>query len=127
MKNIIYIFITFLIISLSNTTVFAQTNTDEELANQYFSNKEYDKAAVYFEKLLDKYPSQPYYLKLLDCFVELKEFKNAEKLIKRQQKQNSVELSYNVDLAYVYKVSGKESEAKQLSEKTIKQLKNEVK
>lgn len=101
---------------------FAQTNTDEELANQYFSNKEFDKAAVYFEKLLDKYPSQPYYLKLLDCFVELKEFKNAEKLIKRQQKQNSAELSYNVDLAYVYKVSGKESEAKQLSEKTIKQL-----
>lgn len=101
---------------------YAQNNTDEELANQYFSNKEFDKAAVYFEKLLDKYPSQPYYLKLLDCYVELKEFKNAEKLIKRQQKQNPYELGYQVDLAYLYKVSGKENEAKQLSEKTIKQL-----
>ena len=122
MKKTFYILFTFLIITLSNTLVFAQNNTNEELANQYFSNKEFDKAAVYFEKLLDKYPAQPYYLKLLDCFVELKEFKNAEKLIKRQQKQNPYELGYQVDLAYLYKVSGKENEAKQLSEKTIKQL-----
>lgn len=122
MKSTFYILFAFLIITLSNSTSYAQNNTDEELANQYFSNKEFDKAAVYFEKLLDKYPAQPYYLKLLDCFIELKEFKNAEKLIKRQQKQNPYELSYQIDLAYLYKVSGKESEAKQLSEKTIKQL-----
>ena len=122
MKKIFYILFTFLIITLSNTTVFAQNNTDEELANQYFYNKEFDKATVYFEKLFDKYPAQPYYLKLIDCYVELKEFKNAEKLIKRQQKQKPLELNYNVDLAYIYKISGKESDAKQLSEKTIKQL-----
>lgn len=122
MKRALHILFTFLIITLSNTTVFAQNNTDEELANQYFYNKEFDKATVYFEKLFDKYPAQPYYLKLIDCYVELKEFKNAEKLIKRQQKQKPLELNYNVDLAYIYKISEKENDAKQLNEKTIKQL-----
>lgn len=122
MKNIIYIFLLVLIIGLSQNIAFAQNNTDEELANEYFYNKEYEKATVYYEKLFDKTRSQYHYNKLLDCFVALEEFKNAEKLIKRQQKQNPLELSYNVDLAYVYKVSGKESDAKSLSEKTIKQL-----
>lgn len=122
MKNIIYIFLLVLIIGLSHQIAFAQNNTDEELANEYFYNKEYEKATVYYEKLFDKTRSQYHYNKLLDCFVALEEFKNAEKLIKRQQKQNPLELSYNVDLAYVYKISGKEGDAKSLSEKTIKQL-----
>ncbi|MCB9174327.1 MAG: hypothetical protein H6589_06940 [Flavobacteriales bacterium] len=122
MRNLLHIFLLFLIIGLSHHVSFAQNNTDEELANEYFYNKEYEKATVYYEKLFDKTRSQYHYNKLLDCFVALEEFKNAEKLIKRQQKQNPLELSYNVDLAYVYKVSGKESDAKSLSEKTIKQL-----
>ncbi len=122
MKNIVYIFTTFLIIGLSHHPIFAQSNTDEELANEYFYNKEYEKATVYYEKLFDKTRSQYHYNKLLDCFVALEEYKNAEKLIKRQQKQNPLELTYNVDLAYVYKVSDKENDAQSLSEKTIKQL-----
>lgn len=122
MKKVFYIFITFLIIVLSNTTAIAQINTDEELANQYFFNKEFDKAIVYFEKVFNKSQSQVHYLKLLDCFVALEEYKNAEKLIKRQQKQHPFDLSYQVDLAYLYNVSGKPNDAKQLSEKTIKQL-----
>lgn len=122
MKNLLHIFLLFLTIGLSQNIGFAQNNTDEELANEYFYNKEYEKATVYYEKLFDKTRSQYHYNKLLDCFVTLEEFKNAEKLIKRQQKQNPLELAYNVDLAYIYKLSGKESDAKQLNEKTIKQL-----
>lgn len=122
MKKLLHIFLMFLILGLSHHVGFAQNNTDEELANEYFFNKEYEKATVYYEKLFDKTRSQHHYNKLLDCFIALEEYKNAEKLIKRQQKQNPLELSYNVDLAYVYKVSGKENEAQNLSEKTIKQL-----
>lgn len=122
MKRLIYIFVTFLVIALSNTSVLAQINTDEELANQYFYNKEFDKAVIYYEKLFDKSQNQIHYIKLLDCFVALEEYKNAEKLIKRRQKQHPLDLSYQVDLAYLYNVSGKTNDAKQLSEKTIKQL-----
>ncbi|KAB2858981.1 MAG: tetratricopeptide repeat protein [Flavobacteriales bacterium] len=122
MKNTIYILISFLIITLSNTSILAQNNSDEELANQYFYNKEFDKAVIYYEKLFNKSHNQTHYLKLLDCFVALEEYKNAEKLIKNQQRKHPYELNYNVDLAYLYNVSGKPNDAKQLSEKTIKQL-----
>src|SRR5690606_10526201 len=74
------------------------------------------------EKVFNKSQSQVHYLKLLDCFVALEEYKNPEKLIKRQQKQHPFDLNYQVDLAYLYSVSGKPNDAKQLSEKTIKQL-----
>ncbi|MBV6486050.1 MAG: hypothetical protein KFKLKKLM_02683 [Flavobacteriales bacterium] len=122
MKNTIYILISFLIITLSNTSILAQNNSDEELANQYFYNKEFDKAVIYYEKLFDKSLNQVHYLKLLDCFIALEEYKNAEKLIKRRQKQFPLDLSYYVDLAYLYNILGKPNDAKQLSEKTIKQL-----
>ncbi|MCC7331421.1 MAG: hypothetical protein IT232_02335 [Flavobacteriales bacterium] len=105
-----------------NNASFGQNETDEELANQYFYNKEYEKAVIYYEKLFSKTPSQNYYLRLLDSYVALQEFKNAEKLIKNQQRKNPIDLGYNVDLAYLYNTSGKTNEAKQLSEKTIKQL-----
>ncbi len=118
-----YIIFIIILISIQNNVVFAQNSTsDEELANQYFYNKEYDKAVIYFDKLFDKTNSQQHYLKLLDCYVELKEYKNAEKLVKRQQKLHPFELNFSVDMAYLYDVSGKENDAKQLSESTIKQL-----
>ena len=61
-------------------------NTDEQLANEYYSSKEYDKAVIYYEKLFNKTDNKSFYNRLLVCFIELNEFKNGEKLIKRQIK-----------------------------------------
>ncbi|MCB0410194.1 MAG: tetratricopeptide repeat protein [Flavobacteriales bacterium] len=121
MKSLKIIFL-FVLANLFAFHSFAQKSTDEDLANQYFSDKEYDKAVIYFEKLHNKNDNPLFYNRLLNCYIELQEFKNAEKLVKRQIKNNPFEVAYNADLAHVYKVEGKENEARQTAEKTIKEL-----
>lgn len=101
----------------------AQPSTDEQLAAQYLQNKEYDKAAVYYEKLFSKNPIPLYYSNYLLCLVESKEYKKAEKFVKRQVKQHPEDLGYLVDLGRVYHAEGDESKAKDEYEKAIRELK----
>lgn len=119
-RLIIFSFI--ILFGVSPVFVYAQNSSDQEIANEYFSNKEYSKAVVYYQKLYNKTPNQVFYTKLLNCFIELEEFKNGEKLVKRQLKNNPFDPSYNADLANLYKVSGKGNEAKQTIDKSIKEL-----
>jgi len=101
---------------------FAQKNTDERLANQYFNDKEYDKAVIYYEKLYNKTDLPQYYARLLDCYIKLEEFKNAEKLAKRQFKRNSYQLEYMVDLGHVYKLADNDGKSKSAYEDALKLL-----
>jgi len=96
--------------------------SDEQLAAQYFQNKEYEKAAFYFEKLFDKNPIDRYYQNLLTCWIETENFSKAEKLVKKQQKRNPYAQTYTVDLGYVYKREGKKEEAKKVWDKAINDL-----
>ena len=115
------LFATFIIV-FSTTTILAQKNTDNKLAAQYYANKEYDKAIIYYQKLFDKTKSPAYYVRLLNCFIELKEFKNGEKLIKRQIKKNSYQLEFYTDLGNLYKVSNQNSKSKMAYDKALKLL-----
>ncbi|MBN8701794.1 MAG: tetratricopeptide repeat protein [Bacteroidetes bacterium] len=99
----------------------SQSNVDEQLAQQYFQNKEFEKALVYFEKLFAKNPIT-YYENYLSCLVELKDFKSAEKVVKRIVKQNPLTLRYNVDLGWLYRLQGEQNKMKEEFEKAIKQL-----
>ncbi len=101
--------------------LFAQSNTDGLLADQYFKNKEYDKAIVYYEKLSNKNPVQ-YYKNYLTSLIETKNYKEAEKLIKKLSKKDPNDPAYWVDLGSLYKVQGQDAEAKKQFEKSIKQL-----
>jgi tetratricopeptide (TPR) repeat protein len=96
--------------------------SDEQLAAQYFQNKEYEKAAYHYEKLFDKNPIDRYYQNLLTCWIETENFSKAEKLIKKQQKRNPYAQTYTVDLGYVYKLEGKKDDAKKVWDKAINDL-----
>ncbi len=81
---------------------FAQ-GTDEQLAAQYYSNNEFDKAADAYEKLLSKTPNSGYYYEnLLNCYFGLKRFEDAEKLTKKQQRRFSSNYYFKVDQGFVY-------------------------
>ena len=82
--------------------VSSQTTTDEQLAIQFYQNKEYDKALDYYEKLYYKVSPQLFYKQYLNCLLETKNFSKAEKLVKKQIKQNPEKLDYIVDLGVVY-------------------------
>ena len=119
MKNALHIFL-FLTIFLS-AEIHAQPEigptqttptTDEQMAAQYYEAGEYDKAIVYYQKLYEKSPINIYYNYYLNCLIFQKDFKNAEKTVKKQGKRNPGELTYHVDLGRVYQAEGDDAKAK---------------
>jgi tetratricopeptide (TPR) repeat protein len=109
----------FLILCI-NSSSFCQDTTDEELAAQYFQNKEYDKAVVLYEKLYNKKQDYLNYASYVDCLVELKDFKTAEKIIRKQMKKNTGVPQYGVDLGYLFVTQGDTGKAKDQFDLMIK-------
>lgn len=104
---------------------FAQPNTDEQLANQFYQNKEFDKALDYYENLFNKKSPQLYYGPYLNCLLETKDFRKAEKVVKKQIKQNPDNPGFIVDLGTVYNRSGDTDKAKNTWEQAVKSLKSD--
>lgn len=104
---------------------FAQPSTDEQLAIQFYQNKEFDKALDYYEKLYNKKSPQLYYTPYLNCLLETKDFKKAEKIVKKQIKQNPEQLNLQVDLGTVYTKSDEPEKAKSAWDQTIKLIKED--
>lgn len=114
--------ITFIFISCHG---FSQKSADEQLAEQFLSNKEYDKAVIYYEKLYDKNPLQ-YYSLYYKTLLALHDLKHAEKIVKKQLKTNPAELSYYVDLGLVYEADSNIGKAKEQYEKAIKEESQDI-
>lgn len=108
MKKILQLLL-LLTLSVSPTIVVHAQNdpsTDEQLAAQYYSTGDYDKAIVYYEKLYNKTPITIYYQYYLNCLIQTKEYKKAEKVVKRQSARIPGNLTWHVDLGRVYDASG---------------------
>lgn len=111
--------ILFLAIFFSNLG-FSQGGTDEQLAAQYYRDGEYDKAALYYQKLYDKQPSQEYYNYYLECLLALEDYKDAKKLTEKQAKNYPQNIEYQVDVGRVLKQSGEPDKADKEFEKLLK-------
>lgn len=98
-------------LSAQDTTV-VQLSPDEQLAVQYYQAGEYDKAVVYYEKLYNKNPIQLYYNYYLNCLLFTKNYKKAEKTVKKQQAKAEWDLRYKIDMGRVYRAEGEEEKAK---------------
>lgn len=103
----------------------AQTNTDLQLAQQFYDNKEFDKALDYYEKLYNKISAEEFYTPYLNCLLELKEFKTAEKVVKKQIKRNPERPDLFVDLGTVYERAEDSGKAKNSWELAIKSIKHD--
>jgi len=99
-----------------------QKDSDQQLAAQYFQNKEYDKAVILYEKLYKEKKSTLYYTYYLFCLIELKNYKEAEKLAKQQIREFPDSPKYRVDLGYVFTESGELSKSKKEFENALKNL-----
>ena len=99
----------------------AQGLNNLDLARQYESTGEFDKAAVYYEK---QYNIDPFgtYEPYLKCLKQIKDYKEAEKLIKKQAKRGAGAGKYNVDLGLLYEMEGDTEKAKKQFETAIKNL-----
>ncbi|MCX6294623.1 MAG: tetratricopeptide repeat protein [Bacteroidetes bacterium] len=106
-----------------NQNIFAQPSTDEQLASQFYQNKEFDKALDYYEKLYNKKSPQIFYQPYLNCLLETKDFKKAEKIVKKQIKQNPDAPNFIVDLGTVYTRSEEPEKARSTWESAVKAIK----
>lgn len=118
-KHILFLFV-FVLIQI---TLSAQISTDEKLAIQFYDNKEFDKALEYYEKLYNKRSTQEFYTPYLTCLLETKDYKKAEKIAKKQIKQNPQSPNFIVDLGTVYARSEEPEKAKTAWEQAIKTIK----
>lgn len=93
----------------------------EKLALQYYEQKEYEKANVYFENMFEENPDIwfSYYYKSL---VAVKDFSKAEKITKKQLKANKANVYLYVYLGRIYKIQNEEKKEKEAYQKAIKEL-----
>jgi len=120
MKSKFFLFI----LTLAATTMAqAQSQQDVQLADQYFSNAEFDKAVVLYEKLWSKNPgNSQFYQNYLTCLTELKQYDDAEKMIRKQTKKFPDDLSLYVDLGGIYQKQGNQKAANAQYEEAISKI-----
>ncbi len=100
--------------------LFAQ---DAKLAQQYYQDGEYEKAAVLFEKLYRANESNSYYFnKQVDCLISLEEYDACEKAIKKEIKKKPKDVELLVTYGNLFERQYQEEEAKGQYEKAIKKL-----
>jgi len=111
-----------LMVAGSANWALAQNGTDEELAQEYYLNKQYDKAVVYYEKIYARRQSEMVYHNYIDCLEQTKDYKTAVKVIKKQIKIEPDNLILWIDLGNAYATSGDEKQSKDAYEKAIHNL-----
>ncbi len=108
-----------LIVSLfASIDAFSQ-HSDAQLALKYFQNKEFDKAAVLYEKLYSETGfknHRDYYLRSLN---ELNDLETAEKFLKREMRRNRNDFYLMIDLGMIYLSAGNVEESSELFTKAI--------
>lgn len=98
-------------ILFANVDIQAQQGTtDEQLASYYLDIGEYQKALLYYEKLYGENPKASNYEGLVTCYTKLENYKEAEKLVKKQIKKFNSN-TYYIDLGSIYEAQGKLSDA----------------
>jgi tetratricopeptide (TPR) repeat protein len=100
----------------------AQQSQEEQLALQYYKDKEYDKAVELFEKIHAKKPDSYIYYYYYHALLELERYEAAEKMLKKQVKAYPNVQRYKVDLGLVYERSGDNAKAEKAYQECLKYL-----
>jgi tetratricopeptide (TPR) repeat protein len=109
MKYAIQLFLCFLIIGVNFTEGNAQ---NAKLADQYYLDGEYEKAADIFQALYKKSNRSDYYFnRYIECLMALEDFSESEKIIKNQIKSNPKMVNLHVSLGNVLERQNKFEEA----------------
>lgn len=97
-----------------------QTLTTEKLAIQYYEQKAFEKANIYFDELFNKSAENwfSYYYKSL---LAIKDYSKAEKITKKFLKEDKNNTFLYVRLGQIYKLQNNEKKKKNFM---IRQLKN---
>jgi tetratricopeptide (TPR) repeat protein len=96
---------------------------DPRLAEQYYRNGEYEKAAVIFEKLYNKNPSRDYYFnRYVEVLLLLENYKETEKQLKKRIKKYPQKVQLYVKYGELYERQFEEEKANAQYQQAIKNL-----
>ncbi|MBC7775709.1 MAG: tetratricopeptide repeat protein [Phycisphaerae bacterium] len=106
-----------------NLTGLRAQSPDLDLANQYFSDGEFEKAATLYGQLVDKERRSDYYFaRYIDCLVKLEKWDEAEKSVKKQIKEQSENNGLYVTYGSIFEQQGKDAEAEAQYNRAIDKL-----
>ncbi|GHA64275.1 tetratricopeptide repeat protein [Pontibacter akesuensis] len=124
-KNILYTLVLALLVLFAAPMATAQQQ-DLRLARQYFSQGDYAKAEALYSKMISNeqlfHMVYPDYLKTL---LAQRNYKEAEKLVKKTIKQNPGNLAYEVDMGLVLQAAGDKAAAEKQFNKLLEGVKPE--
>jgi len=113
MRCIVF-FISYLTLS---TLTFAQ---DDFLAKQYFADGDFDKAVIFYEKLVEKNPRRTEYAQeLVACYQQLKRYADAEEFLKERLKDRNPYPTLLIDLGYNHTLQEQQELAESYYEKAL--------
>ena len=94
----------------------------KDMAQEYYRNKEYDKAVVLYEELFEENQTRYYYTYYIFCLIELGEYKKAFKLVRKEQRRSPQTLRYIVDEGFLYSLDGNQQKAEKLFDEALEKL-----
>jgi len=111
---------TVIIVLMMTTRLFAQDN-DLQLAKQYATNGEPQKALEIYQKLY-KQNNEGYYSYYVNILLSLKKFDEAESVVKKLVRKHPNENQYQITLGAVYTQQGNLSKADAIYDDLIKNM-----
>jgi tetratricopeptide (TPR) repeat protein len=96
---------------------------DPNLANQYFSDGEFEKAATLYGQLVERERRSDYYFtRYIDCLTKLEKWDEAEKAVKKQIKEQPENNGLYVTYGSIYEEQGKDAEASAQYQRAIDKM-----
>jgi len=96
---------------------------ESKLAQQYYENGEYEKAAALYNKLYGQQNNNDYYFeRYVECLINLEDYEACEKAIKKQLKKRPNQVQLYVTYGNLYERQYKDEEAQKQYENAVKQL-----
>jgi tetratricopeptide (TPR) repeat protein len=115
-----YLFLLFFVSLTGLTHLFAQDN-ELQLARQYASSGELQKASDIYQRLY-KQDNETYYSLYVDNLISLKKLEEAENITKRIQRKHPEENQYSIMLGRIYTEQGHQDKANSVYEDMLKKL-----
>lgn len=101
----------------------AQGNLDETIAAEYLRQGAFDKAAIVYKRLYENNPKNNfYYESYFNAMIQIKDYKNLEKDLKKIIKKSETPDYFKVNLGYVYILDADEKAAHKIFDEIIDEL-----
>ncbi len=111
-----------LVFIIFTNLIHAQSEMDRKLAMSYYGDGIYDKAVIYFEKIFKEDASMNVFEPYFKSLLEVQDYKTAEKICKKQIKEDSDNLTLQVFAGKVLLLQGEDDKAEKVFQDVINEI-----